>query len=848
MLVLLSHSPPDMSMEGFQPMKILSCLSIWFLFHSCASNSDYTLPDKYFINCGSSASVLVSTQTFIGDESSHGGYKLSSGNSKAVEEPTLAIELYRTARIFIQSSSHEFGISESGIYVVRFHLFPFSSLGNLSNARFNILAYGSPILSNFTVKNSSSDFLPVQEFFLPVSVGKLRIDFVPFDEHSFAFANAIEVFVAPLAFIPDFSDIPVPGEVQAYNGQLRSLLHVIHRINVGGGNITPDNDTLLRYWIPDDDYLLYKGTAKNHGIYTGTLNRQKATIFDAPDSVYRTAKEMNFDNNNDNSGPNTFNMTWRFDVRNRAKHLVRVHFCDIVTNTTNEFTKFNLYIYSKFNKEIYPWDVIQQTAAPFYIDFVVDSDDSGSMSISVAPKSDNNKNQTAFLNGVEIMEVIDNFAPRGSHSKRMNLFIIIGPCVGGVVLVLVILAMFMFCLKRRKWMPVETPDWHLVPLYGGSSHSRTTVRNTTGSAHADLNLGLKVPFSEILYVTRKFDTKLMIGEGGFGKVYKGVLRNGAKVAMKRSEPGHGQGRPEFRREITVLSKIRHQNLVPLIGYCDEGDEMILVYEFMERGTLRDHLYSPKGESEESTVGSKLSWDQRLRICIGAARGLDYLHTGSSRAIIHRDIKSTNILLDEHYVANVADFGLSRLDQVDQTHVTTDVKGSFGYLDPEYLRCFQLTLKSDVYSFGVVLLEVLCARPVIDHSLPRERVNLSEWAMSWQRKGELDKIVDPLLVGKINVNCLRKYGETVEKCLQEYGVDRPSMIDVLWDLEYCLKLQNTAVVREPYEDSTTDVGLPLPVVQRLPSASLEIGESELIHESYGYSDGDVFSQLKLYGAR
>ncbi|PIN22059.1 Serine/threonine protein kinase [Handroanthus impetiginosus] len=588
-----------MSMEGFQPLKILSCLSVWFLFYFCMSNS-YTLPDQYFINCGSPSSLLVSNRTFTSDEESHGSYGLSSADSKAVEERNLSdIELYRTARIFNQSSSYEFNISQNGTYV---------------------------------------------------------------------------------------------------------------------------------------------------------------------------------------------------------------------------------------------------TAAPFYKDFVVDSDDSGLMLIRVGG------DQTAFLNGVEIMEVIDQFAPRGSHSKWMKLFIIIGPCVGGVILVLIILAMLMFRLKRRKWMPVEATDWRLVPLYGGSSHSRTTDKSTTGSTHADFNLGLKIPFSEILYATRKFDTKLMIGEGGFGKVYKGVLRNRANVAVKRSESGHGQGLPEFQREIMILSKIRHQNLVPLVGYCDEGDEMILVYEFMEKGTLRDHLYSLKGESEESTVGSKLSWDQRLRICISAARGLDYLHTGSSRAIIHRDIKSTNILLDEHYVAKVADFGLSRLDQVDQTHVTTDVKGSFGYMDPEYFRCFQLTLKSDVYSFGVVLLEVLCARPVINHSLPREQVNLSEWAMSWQRKGELDKIVDPFLVGKINVNCLRKYGEIVEKCLQEYGVDRPSMVDVLWDLEYCLKLQNTAVVREPYEDSTTDVGLSLPVIQRLPSASLEIGESELINESFGYSDGEVFSQLKLDGAR
>ncbi|PIM99973.1 Serine/threonine protein kinase [Handroanthus impetiginosus] len=836
-------------MAGFQPLKILYCLFIWFLFHFSTSIS-YTLPDQYFINCGSPSDLAVSTRTFTGDEKRHSGYELSSGDSEVVEEPTLsAIELYRTARIFRGSSSYEFDIAQNGTYVVRFHFFPFSSLGNLYNARFNVLAYGSPILSNFTVKNSnSSGFLPVQDFLLPVVVGKLRIGFVPFDKQSFAFANAIEVFLAPPDFIFD-SVVHVSGEgpKEDYNGLLRSPLHVIHRINVGGDNIMPNNDTLLRYWIPDDDFLFNKNTSKNSGIFGGKLNYQSpgATRFNAPDSVYGTAKELNINNE---TRLNSFNISWRFDVQKQAKHLVRLHFCDIVTPTTNEFTKFNLYIYSNFRQEIYPYGFIPQTAAPFFIDFVVDSDDSGLMLIHVGPKSGDDDPQIAFLNGIEVMEVVDGFAPRGD-AKRRNLFIIIGPCVGGVVLVLIILAVFMFCLKRRKWMPLETADGRLVYLYGGSSHSRTSVKTTSGSVLADLNLGLKVPFSEILYATKIFNTKLIIGEGGFGKVYKGMLRNGTKVAVKRSEPGHRQGLLEFQTEIMVLSQIRHNNLVPLIGYCDERDEMILVYEFMENGTLRDHLYTQQGESKESAIGSKFSWDQRLRICIGAAQGLVYLHTGHSRAIIHRDIKSTNILLDKHYVAKVGDFGLSRLDQVDRTHVTTDVKGSFGYLDPEYFRCLQLTLKSDVYSFGVVLLEVLCARPAIDNSLPREQVNLSEWGMSWQIKGELDKIVDPLLVGKINPNCLRKYGETVEKCLQECGVDRPNMLDVLWDLEYCLQLQNTAVVREPYEDSTTDVSLSLPVFQRLPSASLEIVKDELNDESYGYSGGDeVFSQLKIDGAR
>ncbi|MBA0686804.1 hypothetical protein Goari_014383, partial [Gossypium aridum] len=271
---------------------------------------------------------------------------------------------------------------------------------------------------------------------------------------------------------------------------------------------------------------------------------------------------------------------------------------------------------------------------------------------------------------------------------------------------------------------------------------------------------------------------------------------------------------------------------------------------MEQGTLRDHLYYSTANLEKSySTRSELSWKQRLEICIGAAKGLNYLHTGAAGGIIHRDVKSTNILLDEQFVAKVADFGLSK-SGIPDVENSVDVKGTFGYLDPEYFMSLQLTDKSDVYSFGVVLLEVLCARPAIINSNKREEVNLAEWGMHWLRKGQLDNIIDPVLVDTINPNSFRKFVETTEKCLRVHGSERPIMRDVLWDLEYALQLQLTPINRGPLEDSITNASLEfsMPVLHRLPSNSSpavnEDNTTLVFDDTSDVTASEVFTELRI----
>ncbi|KAG5560780.1 hypothetical protein RHGRI_003956 [Rhododendron griersonianum] len=215
--------------------------------------------------------------------------------------------------------------------------------------------------------------------------------------------------------------------------------------------------------------------------------------------------------------------------------------------------------------------------------------------------------------------------------------------------------------------------------------------------------------------------------------------------------------------------------------------MILVYEYIAHGTLASHLYKSSREESGKSI-SHLTWAQRLNICLGAARGLDYLHTGTEEHIIHRDVKSTNILLDENWVAKVSDFGISKcITSQTTTHVSTLVKAKRGYWDPEYFITGRVTRKSDVYAFGVVLLEVLCGRPPLDDRLEEEQTSLILWAEMYIEKGELDRIIDPSLSGEATPHCLKYFANLANNCLHTKPKERPTMSEVVESLEIALVL-------------------------------------------------------------
>ncbi|MQL91087.1 hypothetical protein Taro_023679 [Colocasia esculenta] len=797
-------------------------------FHAHADSSSpsvkFTPADNYLLDCGGARSTTLDDgRTFRSDPQSSSFLSTSedilvtaTNASSASNVSALVI----SARVFSEESTYSFFIANPGRHWVRLHFYPFPHpTYNLTGAVFTVTTDTFVLLRDFSVPTAAAG--PVlKEYLLPIDGDRASLIFTP-KKNSVAFVNAIELVSAPDTLVPDTATSVSPqGD---FAGLSAYALEVSYRLNMGGDAVTPKGDTLGRAWQPDDGFLTLPGATRNVSVPTRDVKFPDGggvTPLIAPSVVYSTAEAMADANVTD---PN-FNITWQLNVEPAFSYLVRMHFCDIISHQLNQLY-FNVYLNGLIGVSGLDLSTLTSgLAVAYYKDFVLNASAVANSTIRVQlgpATGSNDGTPNAILNGLEVMKmsnVADSldglFSIDGSYrgepdsgSVARKVVSAIGLSMGALAMGLLLLMVYRWRRRPDDWEKRNSFSSWLLPIH--ASHSTFCSSSTKGGsnrrqrfgshksksgyssffASGALGLGRYFTFAELQEATGNFDDKAVIGVGGFGKVYLGELEDGTKLAVKRGNPSSEQGINEFQTEIQMLSKLRHRHLVSLIGYCDENSEMILVYEYMSNGPLRDHLYG----NSAGTAHPLLSWKQRLEVCIGAARGLHYLHTGAAQGIIHRDVKTTNILLDEQLVAKVADFGLSKAaPSMEQTHVSTAVKGSFGYLDPEYFRRQQLTEKSDVYSFGVVLFEVLCARPAINPALPREQVNLAEWAMQWHRKNQLEKILDPHLAGTISPTSLTKYVEAAEKCLADCGVDRPSMGDVLWNLEYALQLQEAAM--------------------------------------------------------
>ncbi|KAF7814188.1 putative LRR receptor-like serine/threonine-protein kinase [Senna tora] len=285
-------------------------------------------------------------------------------------------------------------------------------------------------------------------------------------------------------------------------------------------------------------------------------------------------------------------------------------------------------------------------------------------------------------------------------------------------------------------------------------------------------------YSKILNITNNLQN--LIGEGGFGKVYLGTLKNDTKVAVKLLSQSSVQGHREFRSELELLMVVHHRHLVSLIGYCEEGGVRALIYEYMANGNLREHL-SDKNPNA-------LKWKERLQIALDSAYGLDYLHNGCKPPIVHRDLKTSNILLNENMQAKIADFGLSRTfkNEID-SHISTRPAGTFGYLDPEYQTSGNLTRRSDVYSFGIILLELITGQPAVRREGDTFN-HIIQWVTPKLENGDIHSIVDPRLQGNYSANSAWKFVDIAMSCTAKSAIQRSDISQIVVEVKECLALE------------------------------------------------------------
>ncbi|XVF43267.1 hypothetical protein PTKIN_Ptkin02bG0026500 [Pterospermum kingtungense] len=778
-IIIKPNTSPWQSLVSLLHLSLL--LSSWNSC-LCSNNTSSSYWDKVILDCGYAGNSSFNGKTWVGDETLFptDNYKgttigcvIPNATGEAPENP------YSTARFFASSFTYSFPMSP-GLKFIRLHFYPVSYTvkNRISKAKFSVTSDNYTLLKVFNPSVMATSLKSpyfTKDYFVNLKQPLLNITFAPSLDGSFGFVNGIEVYSMSLK-LSDYGGTSINGTSIGDE----PAIEMLYRTNVG------DTDSQYEpFWIGPNDQLYIHGSRNGTPIpaYYDHIDYRKSSWtlseYRAPGDLYSTARTIG-GSDDMNMG---YNLTWTFPVDSGFNYIVRLHFCEIQLNVTEVNQRvFKVYINNRTVEN--SLDIVAFAGGPLvavhkdYIVAVSEAKEEGNrLWLALQPNTDSKpKLNDVILNGIEIMKLSDSSNSLAVHveeHKGDNTFpskTFLG-MVLGMVVGICLLSLIVYLVRR----------WVLKLHHENIDQTRSQSVKYSDRCR-------KFPLDEIRAATNNFSEARLLGCGGFGKVYEGLLEDGlTKVAVKRKNPKSQQGVEEFRTEIELLSTFRHMNIVSLLGYCQEDNELILVYDYMAYGTLRDHLYG--------TQNPPLSWTQRLKICIGAARGIHYLHTGTEHSIIHRDIKSTNILLDQDWVAKVSDFGLSKVGETAGAcgnQVSPGPKGTHGYLDPEYGRSGTLTRKSDVYSFGVVLFEVLCARRAVvnrdSNEEDQSKVSLARWAVHCYRSDKIDVLIEPNLKGKIMPECLTTFVETAARCVVSRQRDRPSISDVLGKLEHALLLQ------------------------------------------------------------
>lgn len=542
---------------------------------SNVSHCAFAPVDSYLLACGSSQNVTFLGQTYVPDTVGSLVSLKSQGNSDVVSSNSTApYPLYQSARIFTSVASYKFDVRREGRHWVRLHFYPIPG-HNLTSASFSVVADAFVLLHNFSFQSYNGSYL-FKEYAINVTSSSLSVNFIP-GNSSVAFVNAIEVVSVPDNLIPDQAlTVPSTGSL---SGISDLALETVYRLNMGGPLITAQNDTLGRTWENDVKYLHMNSSAVNVSVGPSNIKYgPQVTPEIAPNYVYATAESMG-DANVVNVN---FNITWVFEVDRNFSYFLRFHFCDIVSEALNSLI-FNLYINT--DSAIGSLDLSSQAGhldVPYYRDFVSTVPENSSMlTVSVGPDTSADV-INAIMNGLEILKLSNEarslIGPSAAdailikHPEKHKTGIILGSAIGAAAALAFIGLCYVCLVARRPKAEQQGNSWLPLPLYGNSltltKVSTTSQKSGTASciSLASPNLGRFFTFQEIMEATNKFDETLLLGVGGFGRVYKGTLEDGTGVAVKRGNPRSEQGIAEFRTEIEMLSKLRHRHLVSLIGY------------------------------------------------------------------------------------------------------------------------------------------------------------------------------------------------------------------------------------------------------------------------------------------